>query len=428
MTHRSEGEAGASPARFWGVEGGQEGLSWSCSLLPLTLAGWHAELCYRLGSHDLCESLRLSHTPAKQGQAGHVWSATGTHLELRLILESQANLRLSGVLRNGAGQDAALSHLRLIADDVRLGTRNGRYAFFKNGYQSWTATRSFRAQEQEMLPRLRVFSLQQDNPRNLSSGQQGEFTSDMFSVLANVEEGVFLLLGQAGGFGQFLYIRAHLATRPDEANRLELVYDWGNGVDALRIGPDVAPYWFAKYRYGLMRDPHALCTTFAIRSALNRCQMHRRLWVNDPDCLLLRDTETKLTPDERLSLVHAVIITGGMYVISDRLSRLPDAMWQWMDRIEELVQVCDGGRPWALDYMERETPEAVYNSVGYLAVFNFQERAVQKQVPLGRYLHGVVGPSACWQDVWSGEQFACQDGLLDVGLLRPHASRLLRLR
>jgi alpha-galactosidase len=198
-------------------------------------------------------------------------------------------------------------------------------------------------------------------------------------------------------------------------------------VDAMRIGPDVAPYWFAKYRYHLTRDPHALCTRFAIRSILNRCQTHRKLWINDPDCLLLRDGSTKLTVEERMSLAHAVIITGGMLMVSDRLSQYAPDTWEQLERIEQLVRDCDQGRAWPLDYMERASPELVHNSRGYLAVFNFEDRAVRKRIPIGKYLPGSASDGDHYMDVWSGEIFRVSEGLLDLGTVGRHASRLLQV-
>ena len=143
-------------------------------------------------------------------------------------------------------------------------------------------------------------------------------------------------------------------------------------VDAMRIGPDVAPYWSARY-------PHALCIKSAIRNIFNRCQMHRQLWINDPDCLLLRDTDTRLTHNERMSLANAMIITRGMGIVPDRLAKLAPEAWEWLSEIEDLVRECDQGRPWPLDIMEREIPELVYNSKGYLAVFNFKGGAKRRR-------------------------------------------------
>jgi alpha-galactosidase len=195
----------------------------------------------------------------------------------------------------------------------------------------------------------------------------------------------------------------------------------------MRIGPDVAPYWFATYRYHLTRDSHALCTKFALRSILNRCQMHRRLWINDPDCLLLREQESKLSQDERMTLVNAVIITGGMTMVSDRLSRLMPETWRVVRQIDALVRVCDRGRPWPLDLMEREIPELVYNSQGYLAVFNFQERPVRKQLVLNSYLPDLRPKRAEFEEVWTGRRYRIEAGSLDIGTMAPHSSALLRI-
>jgi len=198
-------------------------------------------------------------------------------------------------------------------------------------------------------------------------------------------------------------------------------------VQALRVGPDVAPYWLATYRYHLTRDPHALCTRFAIRSILNRCQMHRRLWLNDPDCLLLRDSETKLTPEERMCLANAIIITGGMYLISDRLSRLPETAWDSMARIEPLVRRCSGGRAWALDFMEREMPEVLYNSAGLYAFFHFGERAARKRLPYRPLLQAVAGEGMRLRELWSGNTYTIRDGVLDLGEMKPHSSLLCEI-
>ncbi len=197
-------------------------------------------------------------------------------------------------------------------------------------------------------------------------------------------------------------------------------------VDAMRIGPDVAPFWFDKVRYHLTRDPHALCTKFAIRSILTRTAMHRRWWLNDPDCLMLRDTDTRLTLDERMSLAHAIVATGGMYLVSDDLGLLSDATWKTLARIEEMVRDCDRGRAWTLDLMEREFPEWVYNSSGYLAVFNLSDKLRYKTDDLAPYLGDELEENETFEDVWTGECFSCKGHRLDLGAIRPHASRLLK--
>jgi alpha-galactosidase len=50
--------------------------------------------------------------------------------------------------------------------------------------------------------------------------------------------------------------------------------------------------------------------------------MHRRLWLNDPDCLMLRTKETRLSDDERHALAWAIAALGGMLLISDDMGLL----------------------------------------------------------------------------------------------------------
>jgi alpha-galactosidase len=96
-------------------------------------------------------------------------------------------------------------------------------------------------------------------------------------------------------------------------------------VDAMRIGPDTAPRWRPHYRGLLVPGPdgEVLPTVAgAIRNTLERAWMSPALWVNDPDCLLLRDHETHLSVDEIRAFATAVGLTGGMALVSDRMARL----------------------------------------------------------------------------------------------------------
>jgi len=88
-------------------------------------------------------------------------------------------------------------------------------------------------------------------------------------------------------------------------------------VDGMRIGPDVAPYWGSNV--GAAGEPG---TALAIEAILARSFMHRRLWLNDPDCLMLRAKETRLSNDEREALAWTIAASGGMLLISDHMKLL----------------------------------------------------------------------------------------------------------
>lgn len=95
-------------------------------------------------------------------------------------------------------------------------------------------------------------------------------------------------------------------------------------VDGMRIGPDVAPAWdldpavSADDRYGEAGPS----TRGAWRSTLLRSFLHRRLWLNDPDCVMLRSTETSLTTEQARTWARAVGLSGGMVLVSDDLDLL----------------------------------------------------------------------------------------------------------
>ena len=106
-------------------------------------------------------------------------------------------------------------------------------------------------------------------------------------------------------------------------------------VDGMRIGPDVAPFWDppaspwtgAQYR-GV--EPS---TANALRNTVRRQFMHRRLWLNDPDCIMLRTSETRLTPAQVEQWAMAVGESGGMALVSDDLSLLGADSRALLDRV-----------------------------------------------------------------------------------------------
>ncbi len=88
-------------------------------------------------------------------------------------------------------------------------------------------------------------------------------------------------------------------------------------VNGMRIGPDVSPFWGSTASGA--GDPS---TVYALDAIVARSFMHRRLWLNDPDCLMLRARKTRLTADERAALAATIVASGGMLLISDDMSLL----------------------------------------------------------------------------------------------------------
>ncbi len=95
-------------------------------------------------------------------------------------------------------------------------------------------------------------------------------------------------------------------------------------VDGARIGQDVAPLW--SLAPGDEAVPGYLdtqpSTQMAWASTAARAVMHRRLWLNDPDCVMLRTRHTRLRPEAATTWARTVGLSGGMALVSDDLSLL----------------------------------------------------------------------------------------------------------
>jgi alpha-galactosidase len=107
-------------------------------------------------------------------------------------------------------------------------------------------------------------------------------------------------------------------------------------VDGMRIGPDVSPFWGSTASGA--GDPS---TVYALDAIIARSFMHRRLWLNDPDCLMLRARKTRLTPDERAALAGTIVASGGMLLISDDMSLLDAEAGKLFRAVSQIAEEID---------------------------------------------------------------------------------------
>jgi alpha-galactosidase len=107
-------------------------------------------------------------------------------------------------------------------------------------------------------------------------------------------------------------------------------------VDGMRIGPDVSPFWGSTASGA--GDPS---TVYALDAIIARSFMHRRLWLNDPDCLMLRARKTRLTADERAALAATIVASGGMLLISDDMSLLDAEAGKLFRAVAQIAEEID---------------------------------------------------------------------------------------
>ena len=205
-------------------------------------------------------------------------------------------------------------------------------------------------------------------------------------------------------------------------------------VDGMRIGPDVAPAWRADAAVRIPGIEETLpATRSAVRSILARAWMHRRLWLNDPDCLMARQRDTALSRDEARTLAVAIAATGGMLLFSDDWDSLDAAGRALVRDTLAAARAVDGlglpGRARAQRLLAGEFADAVVAidaEGGTLALLNPGDEPARPALDL-RELG--LAPLRTAPEPLLGSRATDATGDRELELaLPPHASALFRVR
>lgn len=176
--------------------------------------------------------------------------------------------------------------------------------------------------------------------------------------------------------------------------------------EAMRISADVSGHWkphFPPVSPLLSAEPHMPSARNALNNILTRAMLHRRWWINDPDCLLVR-ADTELTLAEVQTLATAIALTGGSLLLSDDLPSL-DA--ERMQIARSLLPVLPQ-QPRVLDWFDETLPARLrvnlHGPVGdwqLLALFNWNDHPVELQFSPGFFN---LGNSGTWwlREFWTG--------------------------
>ncbi len=202
-------------------------------------------------------------------------------------------------------------------------------------------------------------------------------------------------------------------------------------VDGMRIGPDVAPSWDVAAGAsipGIEATQPSLRN--AVRNVLCRAWMHRRLWLNDPDCLMVRSRDTRLTSAEARTLATAISVTGGMLVFSDDVSMLSKSERARVREALDTARAVDAADPRgsarALDLLATEMPRTLMSRTaqgGLLALVSDADEAVARRVG-PETLDARLGLQPLFG---SPAPRVLEDGAFEVEL-EAHDSALLRFR
>lgn len=147
-------------------------------------------------------------------------------------------------------------------------------------------------------------------------------------------------------------------------------------VDAMRIGADVAPWWTAPAGHGELQPGYEAATPATANAFVNTCTrsfMHRRLWSNDPDCVMLRTEGTQLTEASATAWAETVGCSGGLVLVSDDLALLGPRARRLLGEVLEHGRAADaaahsGNPPRCLSLLDPAGPTGVSGGGGRVRV------------------------------------------------------------
>lgn len=208
-------------------------------------------------------------------------------------------------------------------------------------------------------------------------------------------------------------------------------------VDGMRISADTARRWQPHFRgiESLLKGEASFPSAFnAIHNALTRSSLHKRWWINDPDCLLLRP-ETHLTLSEVQTVASVIALTGGSLMISDHIPKLPVERLRIAESLFPLI----GKRPYILDWFDNPTPtrlqldlEGVTGHWHLIAMFNWDDKPKDISLQLNDIYLPEMGEIYA-REFWSGKTYLISSETkspreLKINNVSPHGVSLLALR
>ncbi len=197
-------------------------------------------------------------------------------------------------------------------------------------------------------------------------------------------------------------------------------------INFMRVGPDTAPYW-NKFRSSFFQSGAMNGARNSIRNFITRSMMNKHLWINDPDCLMIRKKRTQLNHNQRMSQINAIILSGGLLTYSDDFSELSSETIEQINKINYLNEKCFNGHSIPLDLMEQSIPEIYYNTSGYLGIFNFKNISCKKLININKYTD-LPREIKILRDIWSNEEiYLKNENIINLDFMQPFSSKLFEI-
>jgi len=197
-------------------------------------------------------------------------------------------------------------------------------------------------------------------------------------------------------------------------------------VDAMRSGPDMHVEW-----HPFWQSLGAPAAANAALNAITRSFIHRKLWLSDLDCLVLRSrgNGSNLVLNEVRTLVTIVGLTGALVVDSDNLTSMQRGRLRYLQKI---LPPC-GCSAIPLDLFQHERPrllvlplKTTWGSWTIVALLNWDDRSCVTRLKLSQL--GLPPGSYHVYNYWRQRYLGLVHDEVVINPHQPHETVLLLIR
>lgn len=200
-------------------------------------------------------------------------------------------------------------------------------------------------------------------------------------------------------------------------------------VDGMRVSQDVDFSWRSWLKF-LVGERYVMGAGNSMHNTMTRYFMHRNFFLNDPDCLLVREDKSKLTEEEVKSLTAVIGLSGGMVLSSDNLTTLSKIRANYLS----LLLPPYGSSATPVDLFEREVPqifslkvEKSFSTWYVVGVFNWEEK--EEDIEVDFSLLGLPkGKSYHLFEFWQEEYQGVFKERVKLEKIPPHGNKLLVIK
>ncbi len=203
-------------------------------------------------------------------------------------------------------------------------------------------------------------------------------------------------------------------------------------LNAIRIDCDTAAYWAESGKPSSLDTYNEPGAINAIRSIMARYFMNRRFFINDPDCMLVRDIEgNELQLEEVRSLATVMGLSGGVVFLSEQMVTISSKQ----EDIYPLLLPPYGEAAIPVDLFENQIPRCFllhidkdYGNSYVVGVFNWEDRVAEGNLSLeklGIEQGGAYHVFDFWEKKYLGTII---DDEITLPNMPPHSAKLLAIR